>query len=1354
LTRLFAPKSRSKARKLATSQEAISRLSIQSTLTGEAEVTAGLKRISAAQDGVAVSSSSTEKATVSLEKSFASIERRYVAGVAAQQQYEKIQRQVNAAVAQNPALQERANAILAAAAQRHDALSNSQKAMGVVANDLNSRIQANAGSFGVLGQAMSALGPVGVGVAAVIGVVIGAMYAMSSAAHALAEKAKELREFSEATGLTTIQFQALRSEAGKFGVDAETLSKGLTKFTAGYDDLRKGGGNLLTDIRKINPALAEQMQVATDSATAFTLFGQAVQQTSNIFERNALLKAGMGRGSAVFGAFFESAPDVNKLASSFAAAGKGIDDGLIKRLSKLQVEIDKTTAAAKNTFASIFAESTLQEEKTYAEGLLTIATRLKEISNAKAPSWLSQAIRVAQTGSFDPATQARTSLRQGMQVGAESSSIAEIISDAVPRTRSHSQIVSDSFIGPTAPAAKTAEALAADLKNLIGVLGSAAAPSERLAASIAELGIKAKEAGLGADILARGIAGLKLDDAIARQSAHNATLGAAASVTDIMKEKTLSLTKARQQDSTLTDAQIANVMRVAKEQALGTYQIQTQIDGEKTRIATLFMGTEAATSYATSQSIINKAIQDGKPLNDNEIDQIKAKADALAKVKVQGDLYADMTRTAQQSAASFSNDLISGLGQGQTAVESLHNAFKNLASTLTSSALKSLLDGDFISVIWAGIKGIAAAAAAIFSANTSSSGEKWLKQQTESRDSRLSDVAQRSAMIGVDTNTRAGAILAQDAEFHRQRIAENKANGLAMNSLLQVQVQERNQLLKDWDQKDIDLVKANADAKLAIEKAANDRALGFQNRLFAATNDFSTLEGQLAAFDRTASQERLVEAANDNAKLADLDAASAAERFNVIKSYNEKIVADAETTAKAQQDALNGTAKNIVEFVNGLYAGPSSTESPTARRAAAGTVYNTQLALAQTGDAGAQGRITQDAQNLLDAERAISASSEAFQLLKGNVAAQLLSLPAVQSTTDPSVQAMRDVLTAINIGNAALNVINTTTGGTTSAVNAANSVGTLTGVILPAVNAGNAANVAAALQSYFNQIDPSGKLSDIFSVGNSANAYARNTSDFTRLGNSNTENIAVNMGGTKVATLEGNVTLDAIRALQNTATSQLLLLTSALAPTSNAVTINYTTANAQTSLPTKDHTTFTDQMLTALYKIVVNTWATAGNTAYISGAIGRDGTRAYGGLVTGPGTATSDSITMGLSNREYVIQNASVEKFGVGFFDQLNAGIMPRSIGNDNFRPINVAAPVFRGGGNGDGAELRAIREELRAVRAELAAFRQENGVNTMRAARLVGDKVDDAKDTVKTQTGTLAAQERQSNRERKVANG
>ncbi len=106
---------------MATTQEAIRRLTIQTSAPGADQAAASLRGVEKAMDGVTVASQSTEKATLSLDQKFAAIERKYVAQVRAQQDYEKIQRQVNAAVAQNPALQERANVVLAQVAARLNA---------------------------------------------------------------------------------------------------------------------------------------------------------------------------------------------------------------------------------------------------------------------------------------------------------------------------------------------------------------------------------------------------------------------------------------------------------------------------------------------------------------------------------------------------------------------------------------------------------------------------------------------------------------------------------------------------------------------------------------------------------------------------------------------------------------------------------------------------------------------------------------------------------------------------------------------------------------------------------------------------------------------------------------------------------------------------------------------------------------------------------------------------------------------------------------------------------------------------------------------------------------------------------
>ncbi|MFE5967132.1 hypothetical protein [Streptomyces sp. NPDC056463] len=61
-----------------------------------------------------------------------------------------------------------------------------------------------------------------------------------------------------------------------------------------------------------------------------------------------------------------------------------------------------------------------------------------------------------------------------------------------------------------------------------------------------------------------------------------------------------------------------------------------------------------------------------------------------------------------------------------------------------------------------------------------------------------------------------------------------------------------------------------------------------------------------------------------------------------------------------------------------------------------------------------------------------------------------------------------------------------------------------------------------------------------------------------------------------------------------------------------------------------------------------------GTVGHPKGSGGRE--RATGGPVSGPGTATSDSIPMWLSDGEYVIRASSVAKYGMGLMDALNSG--------------------------------------------------------------------------------------------------
>ncbi|WP_420131324.1 hypothetical protein, partial [Rhodopseudomonas sp.] len=134
-----------------------------------------------------------------------------------------------------------------------------------------------------------------------------------------------------------------------------------------------------------------------------------------------------------------------------------------------------------------------------------------------------------------------------------------------------------------------------------------------------------------------------------------------------------------------------------------------------------------------------------------------------------------------------------------------------------------------------------------------------------------------------------------------------------------------------------------------------------------------------------------------------------------------------EKAAAAQKQALDASAKSILDYLNSLTAGTASTLAPADRLAAAQSAYNAKLALAQAGNLDAQSSIVQDAENLRLAAQAMYASGAQYQAIVASIKSQLGGLSSVQQTTDPLLVAMRDVQSA---------VIGTTTAvhGTTGAV--------------------------------------------------------------------------------------------------------------------------------------------------------------------------------------------------------------------------------------------------------------------------------------------------------------------------------
>jgi len=91
----------------------------------------------------------------------------------------------------------------------------------------------------------------------------------------------------------------------------------------------------------------------------------------------------------------------------------------------------------------------------------------------------------------------------------------------------------------------------------------------------------------------------------------------------------------------------------------------------------------------------------------------------------------------------------------------------------------------------------------------------------------------------------------------------------------------------------------------------------------------------------------------------------------------------------------------------------------------------------------------------------------------------------------------------------------------------------------------------------------------------------------------------------------------------------------------------------------------------------------AGSDLFPTGAAPIAG-NAEGGLITGPGTGTSDSILSRLSNGEFVMKADAVKKWGVGFMHALNRGFMPAFASGgmlDNYGNYLNSIPRYAEGG-------------------------------------------------------------------------
>ncbi len=244
----------------------------------------------------------------------------------------------------------------------------------------------------------------------------------------------------------------------------------------------------------------------------------------------------------------------------------------------------------------------------------------------------------------------------------------------------------------------------------------------------------------------------------------------------------------------------------------------------------------------------------------------------------------------------------------------------------------------------------------------------------------------RIAMARGEPGTLDGELAAYDRKAWLEFYKAERDGITDLTLLAQVQAEERLKIERDY-----------------AEKAAAIRQT-LEDRIFAATTDTSTLQGQLLAFDRQAAQERVEMAKQAGGDLVLLEEALAAERAKIIKDYAEQ-----------EKQALLNLGGSIRSWIDSVRGSANAGFSPQEQLQAAQDAFGRDLALARGGDQEALGRITSSADALLNAGRGMYASGQDFTTLRDWVLSSMENLPTVKSYDQLILEELQKLGGAVNV---------------------------------------------------------------------------------------------------------------------------------------------------------------------------------------------------------------------------------------------------------------------------------------------------------------------------------------------------
>jgi hypothetical protein len=371
--------------------------------------------------------------------------------------------------------------------------------------------------------------------------------------------------------------------------------------------------------------------------------------------------------------------------------------------------------------------------------------------------------------------------------------------------------------------------------------------------------------------------------------------------------------------------------------------------------------------------------------------------------------------TARSAVTSFGTDLVHGLEAGNSLLQSMETAAKNLATKVLDTAVSGLLNAGMNALTGAAsgagsgvaLTAGATSAAAVLQAGIAAGVATLVAGATTAAGILTGGGATAAAAVGTGGTVAGGAIVTAGAATDAGLVAAGTTAGTMINGplvLLMAAIAAAAAVVGLGSNNDAAQKAAN-DAVMAqvaqTNSSAYDRRLKDGQDASAAqlsmSSDPNSLMGQLQVFDQSAANQRLAEARAGNGAIVELENSLALQREAIIKKSNEAI------------------AKTMNDFLNSIKTGSQSILSPQDQLAYEQNLFNTQLAGAQGGNSDDLNALTTTASALLTLAQNFYASGTGYADTYNKVTSAITGLAAHPTQTiynDPGITGITSDVTA------------------------------------------------------------------------------------------------------------------------------------------------------------------------------------------------------------------------------------------------------------------------------------------------------------------------------------------------------